>query len=136
MTSSIVSAANFLAATRDTGYKSTSLAIAEFIDNSLQASARHIAVEVTAKATADWPIQIAVIDDGTGMDAPTLAKALAFGGSSRFNDRSSLGRSGMGLPNGALSRAQRVEVYSWAISGPLEFDTAIAEECLSFVVGL
>ena len=43
----------------------------------------------------------------------TLASALTFGGSSRFDDRSSLGRYGMGLPNGALSCARRVEVFSW-----------------------
>ena len=47
------------------------------------------------------------------MDEATLATALAFGGSTRFDDRSSLGRYGMGLPNGALSRARRIEVYTW-----------------------
>lgn len=59
------------------------------------------------------PVEIAVSDDGEGMDADTLARALTFGGSSRFDDRSSLGRYGMGLPNGTLSRSRRVEVYTW-----------------------
>ena len=101
-------------ATRDTGYKSTALAIAELIDNSLQASATEVHVRVAAddQRTAD-PIEITVVDNGTGMDTETLAKALTFGGTTRFDDRSSLGRYGMGLPNGALSRARRVEVYSW-----------------------
>ncbi|MFF4876338.1 ATP-binding protein [Micromonospora sp. NPDC000668] len=109
----LVNPANFLVATRDTGYKTTGLAIAELIDNSLQAGARHVDVEVATGRGPDRQIEIMVIDDGDGMDATSLAQALTFGGSSRFNDRSSLGRYGMGLPNGALSRSRRVEVYTW-----------------------
>ncbi|RIV29833.1 ATP-binding protein [Micromonospora radicis] len=109
----LVNPANFLFATRDTGYKTTGLAIAELIDNSLQAGAREVAVEVATARSPDRQIEIMVIDDGVGMDAQTLAEALTFGGTSRFNDRRSLGRYGMGLPNGALSRSRRVEVYTW-----------------------
>jgi Histidine kinase-, DNA gyrase B-, and HSP90-like ATPase len=109
----IVSPAHFLMAMRDTGYKTTSLAIAEFVDNSVQASARRVSVDISLGPDSRCPMEISVSDDGTGMDAATLGDALAFGGSSRFNDRSSLGRYGMGLPNGALSRSRRVEVYSW-----------------------
>ncbi|MEH0843113.1 ATP-binding protein [Micromonospora sp. CPCC 205711] len=109
----LVNPANFLFATRDTGYKTTGLAIAELIDNSLQAGARHVDVEVTTARGPDRQIEIMVVDDGDGMDAASLAQALTFGGTSRFNDRSSLGRYGMGLPNGALSRSRRVEVYTW-----------------------
>lgn len=109
----LVSPANFVLATRDTGYKSTAQAVAEFIDNSLQAGANSVAVEVLHTDDVECPIELRVIDDGTGMTAETLATALTFGGSSRFDDRTSLGRYGMGLPNGALSRARRVEVYTW-----------------------
>ena len=105
--------ANFLIATRDTGYKTTALALAELIDNSLQAGATWVAVSVSSGADADHPIELSVSDNGSGMDETTLAAALAFGGSTRFDDRSSFGRYGMGLPNGALSRARRVEVYTW-----------------------
>ena len=65
------------------------------------------------------------------MDADTLAAALTFGGSSRFNDRSSLGRYGMGLPNGTLSRSRRVEVYTWrgaeALRSVLDLDRITTE---------
>jgi hypothetical protein len=108
-----VNPAHFLVATRDSGYKTTALAVAELIDNSLQAGARRVAVDVVANDDAAFPLEVRVTDDGAGMDARLLADALTFGGSSRFDDRSSLGRYGMGLPNGALSRARRVEVYSW-----------------------
>ena len=109
----LVNPANFLFATRDTGYKTTSLAIAELVDNSLQAGAECIRVEVTSVSTGDPRFEIRVVDDGEGMDEECLAEALTFGGTSRFNDRSSLGRYGMGLPNGSLSRCRRVEVYTW-----------------------
>lgn len=113
----LVNPTNFLFATRDTGYKTTGLALAELVDNAVQAGARRIEVDVRAAATPDRQLELMVVDDGTGMDADALAEALTFGGTSRFNDRSSLGRYGMGLPNGALSRSRRVEVYTWR--GPL-----------------
>ena len=109
----LIDPVNFLLATRDTGYKSTALVVAEFIDNSIQAQAHRVIVEVAASSDARFPVEILVVDDGAGMDAQVLSRALTFGGSSRFNDRSSLGRYGMGLPNGAMNRARRVEVYSW-----------------------
>lgn len=109
----LIDPVNFLLATRDTGYKSTSLVVAEFLDNSIQAGARSVRVDVSPAADPRHHLEITVTDDGAGMDEDALGNALTFGGSSRFNDRSSLGRYGMGLPNGALSRARRVEVYSW-----------------------
>jgi hypothetical protein len=119
----LIDPVNFLLATRDTGYKSTGLVVAEFIDNSIQAQARRVFVEVAASSDTRFPVEILVVDDGTGMDRQTLSGALTFGGSSRFNDRSSLGRYGMGLPNGAMNRARRVEVYSWQ-------GTAVLRACL------
>lgn len=109
----LVDAANFVLAIRDSGYKSSALAIAEFIDNAIQAGARHVEVAVAASREQGHPLELLVTDDGFGMDEATLSSALAFGGSSRFGDRSSLGRYGMGLPSSALSRARRVEVYTW-----------------------
>jgi hypothetical protein len=87
--------------------------MAELIDNSIQAGAVNVGVEVSSTRDPRMPVEIAVTDDGAGMDADALAAALTFGGSSRFGDRSSLGRYGMGLPNGTLSRGRRVEVYTW-----------------------
>lgn len=129
--SALVDPAHFLLATRDSGYKTTALAVAELIDNALQAGATTIAVDVTASHDAAFPIELRVTDNGAGMDAPTLAGALTFGGSSRFDDRSSLGRYGMGLPNGGLSRARRIEVFSWrgtdVLSTRLDVDELVAE---------
>ncbi len=111
---SIIALEKFVLATRDSGYRGTSSAIAELVDNALQAHARKIDIGVKAdEKVSDAPITVAVQDDGEGMDAATLRQALRFGGSSRFNDRLGTGRYGMGLPNSSLSQARRVEVYTW-----------------------
>jgi hypothetical protein len=111
---SIVALDKFIQATRDSGYKGTSSAVAELIDNALQASATEIAVLITVDETrGEHPLVLSVIDNGSGMDARTLRTALRFGGSSRFNDRGGLGRYGMGLPNSSLSQAKRVTVHTW-----------------------
>ena len=107
----LVSDQNFIVATRDAGYRNLATALAELLDNSIQAGAKtlRIFVEGTGLACS----RIAVLDDGKGMDSNGLRTALQFGGTSRFNDRSGQGRFGMGLPNSSLSQARRVEVYSW-----------------------
>ena len=126
----VVDVPNFLRATRDTGYKSTSLAIAELIDNSIQADATVVAIHITKSKDRNDPIELTVVDDGCGMEADTLRSCLRFGGTSRFDDRSSLGRFGMGLPNGSLSRARRIEVCSWrdgqALGTSLDLDDLVA----------
>lgn len=108
----LVAIQNFIQATRDSGYKSTSSALAELVDNALEANAS--CVEIRIETPDDDHLRsIAVSDNGTGMPPPTLQLALQFGGSTRFNSRRGLGRYGMGLPNSSLSQARRVDVYSW-----------------------
>lgn len=51
------------------------------------------------------------------MEAELLRRALRFGDTSRFDDRTGLGRFGMGLPNASVSQCKRVEVYSWKRGG-------------------
>src|SRR5713101_1846319 len=116
---SIIALDKFIQATRDSGYKGTSSAISELVDNSIQAGATHIAISVTASTSEEEgkAVEISVLDNGSGMDPFTLRQALRFGGSSRFGDRSGLGRYGMGLPNASLSQARRVTVYSWQAPG-------------------
>jgi hypothetical protein len=130
----LVEPANFVRAIRDSGYKSTAFAIAELVDNSIQAGALNIAVEIGRSAHPEWPLEITVADDGVGMAPDALASSLSFGGTSRFDDRSSLGRYGMGLPNGSLSQARRVTVVTWsndqAWSAHLDVDEVMSGRCL------
>ena len=112
---SIIALDKFIQATRDSGYKGTASAISELVDNSIQAGATRIAISVAAKTSDDEEktIEVSVLDNGCGMDPPTLRQALRFGGSTRFGDRRGLGRYGMGLPNASLSQARRVTVFTW-----------------------
>lgn len=110
----IIALDKFIVSTRDSGYKGTPQAIAELIDNALQAGAQEVRVDLRIEQADDAVgIDVAVIDNGSGMNAETLRQALRFGGSSRFDDRTGIGRYGMGLPNASLSQARRLDVYTW-----------------------
>lgn len=112
-----------IVAMRDSGYKNSAYAIAELIDNAQQANAREIEVlcvesEVVVEQRRRSRIEkIAVLDNGEGMDSNTLRMALQFGNGTRLNDRSGIGRFGMGLPNASISQAERVDVWTWQ-NGP------------------
>lgn len=114
----VVALSRFIEATRDSGYKNTSAAVAELIDNSFEAEASIVEVviyEQTVKARRE--IKMIVSDNGHGMMPSTLRLALQFGGSTRFNSRLGVGRYGMGLPNSSLSQGRRVDVYTWRKAG-------------------
>lgn len=110
-------------AMRDSGYKNTAYALAELIDNSVQANAKNVEVfcieeQFQGKKNLVKRLKkIAVLDDGIGMDVGVLQKALQFGNGTRLNDRSGMGRFGMGLPNASISQAGRLDVWSWQ-NGP------------------
>ena len=112
-----------ITAMRDSGYKNTAYAIAELIDNSIQAGAAVVEIlcierrELVYKRERRRLCRIAVLDDGSGMDVGTLRMALQFGNGTRLNDRTGIGRFGMGLPNASISQAGRVSVWSWQ-NGP------------------
>lgn len=113
----IVCEPQFIEATRDTGYRSTASAIAELVDNSIQAGSTQVQIWVFEERQGEVrEITVAVLDNGKGMESQVMRIALQFGGSPRFNDRGSLGRFGMGLPNSSVSQCRRVEVYSWQSS--------------------
>jgi hypothetical protein len=106
----LVAIQTFIEATRDSGYKSTASALSELVDNSFEAEASTVSVCLSEDADGKC---ITVTDNGAGMSPQTMQLALQFGGSTRFNSRRGTGRYGMGLPNGSLSQARRVDVYSW-----------------------
>jgi hypothetical protein len=106
-------------AMRDSGYRNTAYALAELVDNAAEAEASRIdilCVETNrlVEERNRWrPTEIAVCDNGSGMDAPTLRRALQFGNGTRLNSRRGIGRFGMGLPNSSISQAGRVDVWTW-----------------------
>lgn len=108
----IVDAANFVRAIRESGYVSMATALAELIDNSLQADATEIEIRIQRDDPQSLP-WVRVEDNGKGMTVHELSHCLQFGGSSRFNSRHSFGRFGMGLPAASLSQARQVSVTAW-----------------------
>ena len=58
-------------------------------------------------------IDALVYDNGKGMAPHVLKVAMAFGGSMVYDNRSGIGRYGMGMKAAALNIARSVDVYSW-----------------------
>ena len=115
----IISSSLAVRAIRDSRYHNTAYAIAELIDNSIEAHAGRIellcleryeqaTVRVSRRAEA-----IAVFDDGDGMDRATLLNALRFGEGTRHESLRGIGKYGMGLPASSMSQCTRVDVWTW-----------------------
>lgn len=109
----------FIEATRESGYKGTSHALAEVVDNSIQARASRIHIAFEDQDNDPNDIWVYILDNGVGMDEATLSLALQFAGTTRFGNRDGIGRFGMGLPNASVSQARRLEVYTRRQGGPL-----------------
>lgn len=120
---SIIPSRLAITAMRDSGYKNTAYALAELIDNAQQAGASVIEVLCIQRRERIFHrersriSQIAVLDNGEGMNSSIMRMALQFGNGRYLKDRSGIGRFGMGLPNASISQAGRVEVWSWQ-NGP------------------
>jgi hypothetical protein len=111
---------------RSSGYRDTAHAIAELIDNSIQAGDgvnpktevevlcvdRKRLVNARSRKQLD---EIAVYDNACGMDAKTLRDALQFGNGTRLTreKQKGIGKFGMGLPNASISQCSKLEVWSW-----------------------
>ena len=114
-----ISGKNAIESMRDNGFKSAAYALAEIIDNSIQAGANLVELFVFEKEDASGQRvtktvdQIGIFDNGRGMDAETLHLALAFGESRNRQDHNGIGKFGMGLPNSSVSQCKRVDVWSW-----------------------
>lgn len=108
-------------AMRDNGYKNTAYAVAELIDNSIQANANYVQIICKEKdfyssnRTLSKMHQLAVLDNGEGMSPDVLQLCLQFGNGTRLeaSKRTGIGRFGMGLPASSISQCKRVDVWSW-----------------------
>lgn len=118
-------------ALRSSGYKSIDSAIAELIDNSIEAGAHDIFVIMTERVD---PVthrkaiyEFGILDNGSGMDISKLASCLGIGFTTK-SDRRGMGRFGVGLPQASLHVTPTVEVYSWTEDdGPIESDDPVRQ---------
>jgi hypothetical protein len=101
---------------RYSDYKSIENAIAEIIDNSIEASAFNISIlfnsAINSKTGKKEINSIGFLDDGFGMAPELLHRCLSFGDGTR-KERKGMGRFGVGLAQASLYACTRVEVYSW-----------------------
>ena len=106
-------------ALRDSRYNNSAYAIAELVDNSIEAQAPLIELLCMEKPQrvesriSRRVYKLAVLDNGTGMDVMTLLDALKFGGGTRHNSTRGIGKYGMGLPTSSMSQCKRVDVWTW-----------------------
>lgn len=115
----LIAADKALLSLRSSGHDYCS-AVGEVIDNSLQANANAIRVQVfTTKKTigrnkraTEVVERLAIGDDGDGMDVEVLHNALKLGYSTRYDDRTGMGRFGVGAKMGGISQAKRIDIYS------------------------
>lgn len=112
----IFSGPKFVESIRSSGYHDTSYAVAELVDNAIDAKSNHVSIicqERLNHSTNRYHLEkIAVLDNGTGMNSEELRNSLLFGDGTR-GEEFDIGKFGMGLPNASLSQCRRVEIYSW-----------------------
>jgi hypothetical protein len=121
MSNDIVPASLAVQAMRDNGYKNAAYAIAELIDNSIQAGASLVELlcaerrDLVRERVRPRIYQVAVLDNGKGMDADVLKIALQFGNGTNLTPerQRGMGKFGMGLPSASISQCTKVEVWSW-----------------------
>lgn len=106
-------------ALRDAQYDNTGKAIAELIDNSIDAGSTRVELLIEERQQlvrhrSRWRVsKIAVADNGSGMDPITLVKALRIGGRSSTGRAHPIGKYGMGLPTASASQCLLAEVWTW-----------------------
>jgi hypothetical protein len=113
--STVPNAGKLMESLRHTGYDNYN-AIADIIDNSVDADSKNIWIEIHQEKR-DFVIKI--IDDGIGMDENTLTEALKLGSKTEKNIDSDLGRFGMGLCTAGLSMSRTTTVLTRQKDGPI-----------------
>ena len=116
----LIAADTALLSLRSSGHDYCS-AVGEVIDNSLQANANNVRCQIftekkkigkNKQRAIEVVSTLAVGDDGDGMNVPTLHRSLMLGYSTRYNDRTGMGRFGVGAKLGGISQAKRIDIYS------------------------
>lgn len=117
-----------LIAMKRQGYRGTNYALAELVDNSIQAEAKNVDIiffesrkkvlntgdSVRARSTLQIE-RIGILDNGTGMQPSVLVKALAIGQGTHLDpsQQKGMGKFGVGLPAASISQCDRIEIWSW-----------------------
>lgn len=103
----IPSARRLIHSLRDMGYEFAP-AIADLVDNSLEAGASQIDVWIEFLGDESW---VRIADNGSGMNGATLREAMRYG-SERDYAENDLGKFGLGMKTASLSQCRRLTVAS------------------------
>lgn len=103
----IPSAKRLINSLRDMGYDFVQ-AVADIIDNSVEAGATMVAVDVQFEGDGTW---VRIADNGHGMKPDMLLEAMRYG-AERDYDENALGKYGLGLKTASMSQCQRLTVAS------------------------
>lgn len=98
---------------KKSGYKNLAFAMAEILDNSIDADAKNIIILAESERPNSNVQQLGFLDDGAGMEPELLLKSLKIGGRLVDQYRGRTGKFGFGLPGASIANSDVVHVYSW-----------------------
>lgn len=104
----IPSARRLMNSLRDMGYDFCQ-AVADLIDNSIEAEATEIKIEIEFDGDHS---RVRIIDNGNGMNEKELQEAMRYGSERVYEAINSLGKFGLGLKTASLSQCRKLSVAS------------------------
>ena len=108
----IPSAKRLISSLRDMGYDFAQ-AVADVVDNSVEAGATLINIDVEFDGNDSW---VRISDNGKGMKPDVLREAMRYGAERKYEE-DDLGKFGLGLKTASMSQCQRLSVASrWSDS--------------------
>lgn len=103
----IPSARRLIKSLRDMGYD-FSQAVADIVDNSVEAKATHVRIDVEFDGDDSW---VRISDNGLGMTSKQLLEAMRYGAERDYGEED-LGKFGLGLKTASMSQCRRLTVAS------------------------
>lgn len=100
---------------RSVRYHNEMYAAGDIIDNAIESGASQ--VHVAYRTEGNSIMEMAFIDDGSGIVREFLPHAVKWGGSSNAGRRNLFGRFGFGLPSASVNRGRAFDVYSRVDTG-------------------
>jgi hypothetical protein len=119
----------FVRSIQSIGYKSTGSAAAEIVDNSIEANASKISIEIGIGKSVNDIESLIFADNGYGMDPTLIRYAMTFGGTDREGSDDLFGRYGFGMPAGCMSQGNRMTVISKEVGKPIYTNTFDLNAC-------
>ncbi len=104
----IPSAKRLIRSLRDMGYDFAT-AVADLVDNSIEAGATKITIDVEFNGDDSW---VRIADNGIGMGLEQLQEAMRYGSEREYDGEKDLGKFGLGLKTASMSQCQRMIVAS------------------------